>query len=71
MKYRAIEKILTANGFVMESNRRGKGSHRMFIGKVDGQIRKVTIPFHSGDIKPGTVGSIIRGSGLERNLFKR
>ncbi len=41
----------------------------MFTGVVNGQIRKVTVTFHSGDIKRGTVGSIIRVSGLEKNLF--
>lgn len=71
MKYRAIEKILISNGFVMEPSRRGRGCHRMFKREVDGQIQKVTVPFHSKEIKPGTLGSIIRGSGLKKNLFKK
>ncbi len=68
MKYRDIAKILTANGFTLEST--GKGSHRRFAGVVNGQNRKVTVPYHSRDIKQGTVGSIIRQSGLQKNLFR-
>jgi predicted RNA binding protein YcfA (HicA-like mRNA interferase family) len=52
---------------------RQEGSHRRYQGIVGGQIRLVTVAFHSiGDeIKPGTLASMIRQSGLPKQLFRK
>lgn len=62
---RQVEKILIAIGYKHE---RTKGSHRIF--SRDGSRIKITVPFHgSGDLKKGTLKSIIKSTGLEKDVF--
>jgi predicted RNA binding protein YcfA (HicA-like mRNA interferase family) len=45
-----------------------KGSHYYYVGYVAKSLRQVTVPFHgSGTIKPRTLRSIIRQSGIPRD----
>ncbi len=69
MNYLEVERILLRNGF---EKKQGKSGHRKFIGIVNGQRRVVPVPFHGKgkDVKPGVLSSIIRQSGLDRDLFK-
>lgn len=52
--------------------RRGKGRHRIYEKGRGAERRSVSVPFHGSnvDLKPGTLNSIIRRSGLDRNLFR-
>lgn len=43
------------------------GSHAIFY--KDGHPYPVTVPDHSGDIKPGTLRNIIKGAGLTVEQF--
>lgn len=48
-----------------------EGSHYFFVGTYGGQIRQVCVPFHgSKSIHPKTMKSIIRQSGIPKNLWK-
>ncbi|MDO8621984.1 MAG: type II toxin-antitoxin system HicA family toxin [bacterium] len=44
---------------------RSRGSHRIF---TKGN-RLIVIPFHRGDLKPGTIRAIIKASGLSPEEF--
>ncbi|MFH1464661.1 MAG: type II toxin-antitoxin system HicA family toxin [Pseudomonadota bacterium] len=55
---RQVARGLQRRGFVLTHC---KGSHKQFRGK-DGQ--RVTVPFHEGDLKSGTLCSILRQAGL-------
>lgn len=70
MKFRDSIRLLEANGFMLD---RQRGSHRTYRGEVAGKMRVVIIACHreSDDIKPGTLSSIIRQSGLPKRLFRR
>ena len=69
MNFLEIERVLLNNGF---ERKKGKGSHRKYVAIVNGERRVVSIPFHGKgkDIKPGVLSSIIRQSGLNKDLFK-
>ena len=41
----------------------------MYGGVVNGEVKKVSVPRHR-EIKPGTLGDIIRQSGLPKDLFE-
>ena len=71
MKFRDIDRILRENGFELTPGR-GKGSHRFYERHVGDRTYSFSVPFHgtNADIKPGTLRSIIRRSGLDRNLFR-
>ena len=44
-----------------------KGSHHFYIGFAGGQSRQALVPFHGRKvIKPKTMSSIIRQSGIAR-----
>jgi predicted RNA binding protein YcfA (HicA-like mRNA interferase family) len=62
--FNVFVRILVSNGFVLarQGNR----------GEVNGEVRLVTVAAHrmTDDIKPGTLGSMIRQSGLPKNLFR-
>lgn len=62
--------ILLEHGFEFD---RQKGSHRTYKGVVNGRVRVVQLAWHRGkdEIIPGTLGSIIRHSGLPKHLFRR
>ncbi|HEY7246206.1 MAG TPA: type II toxin-antitoxin system HicA family toxin [Xanthobacteraceae bacterium] len=63
--------IIEAYGFV-ELPRKAT-SHRRYRGVINGRVCMVTVAFHSlGDeIKPDTLASMIRQSGLPRHLFRK
>ena len=71
MTYRQVIRILDENGFYFE--RYGKGSHRVYEGHHSGKRWSVTLSFSQlgEDVKPGTLSSIIRQSGLPRDAFRR
>jgi predicted RNA binding protein YcfA (HicA-like mRNA interferase family) len=70
MKFRDFIKVLRDNGFALD--RQGKGRHRIYKGIVAGQTRLVVVSCsqESDDIKPGTLSSMIRQSGLDKKLFR-
>ena len=68
MKVRDVIRVLTDNGFRQV---RRRGSHRQFVGFVNGQRRLATVAGKEGDeIKPGTLAAIRQQSGLSRRLFR-
>ena len=58
--------LLGQHGFVSV---RQKGSHRVMQKKEGSGTITVPIPMHK-ELKPGTLGSIIRQSRLDRSLFE-
>ncbi|HMK89138.1 MAG TPA: type II toxin-antitoxin system HicA family toxin [Methylocystis sp.] len=69
MNFASFVAILEANGFQL--HREAKGSHRQYRGVVGGDVRLRTVAGHrmSDDIKPGTLASMIRQSGLPKKAF--
>ncbi|MEX2442989.1 MAG: type II toxin-antitoxin system HicA family toxin [Alkalispirochaeta sp.] len=61
-----MRQILERHGFNMV---RQKGSHMLMQRREDGSTRTVPVPNHR-ELKPGTLASIIRQSGLERREFE-
>ena len=59
VKPRQIIKVLEKKGFRFI---RQKGSHRLYR---KGDLR-VTVPYHNRDLKPGTLNSILRQSGIKK-----
>jgi len=56
-------RLLEKNGFVYV---RANGSHRMYQKTFDdGRVVTVTVPYHKGDMKTGTVNAILRQAGLK------
>ena len=70
MKFRAFIQILVRHGF--ELHRQRGSSHRVYKGRIGGTTRLVVVAFHSenDDIKPGTLASMIRQSGLPKRTFR-
>ena len=70
MKFRDFIRILEDHGFELA---RQRGSHRTYTGQVGREVRVVMVACHreSDDIKPGTLSSMIRQSGLPKQLFRR
>lgn len=68
--FREFIAVLERNGFVEV---RQTGSHRRFRGATGGQVRMVTVAYHAiGDeITPNVLASMIRQSGLSRELFRK
>lgn len=67
--YGEFLRIIEAYKFVL--HRHGAGSHRRYRGEIGGQIRYVDwCPHNVNDpIPTGTLGSMIRQSGLPKRLF--
>lgn len=63
---RQVRAILEAHGFVYA---RQKGSHMMMVKALPGDTITVPVPEHN-EVKIGTLSSIIRLSGLPRELFE-
>ena len=63
---REVCKILEAEGF---SEVRRRGSHIVMQKRAGNTTTTVPVPDHS-ELKTGTLSSIIRQSGLSRNLFE-
>ena len=59
-KYKDIEKLLKSNGWYVA---RVTGSHFMYKHKK--LPWTVPVPRHGNDLKPGTVNSILKLSGLK------
>ena len=53
------DRILRSFG-ISEDPSRGKGSHTMFFGSVEGRLRRYPIPTHSGDVAVAYVRSVRR-----------
>lgn len=64
LKPRQVVRALERAGFTL---RKSKSSHRTY---VKGSLR-VTVPYHSADIKPGTLRSIIDQAGMTLEEFRR
>lgn len=64
-KYREVARRLRALGFAFD--RHGPGSHEVWRHVVSG--RKVTLPHHSGDMKEGTLRTILREAGIDVEDF--
>ena len=71
MKFRHFIRILESHGF--ELDRQSGTSHRVYKGRIGGGVRLVVVACHSenDDIKPGTLSSMIRQSGLSKRAFRR
>jgi hypothetical protein len=54
-------------------HRHGASSHRRYRGVVAGEVRFVDVAFHSisDEARPGTLGAMIRQSGLPKRLFMK
>jgi predicted RNA binding protein YcfA (HicA-like mRNA interferase family) len=68
--FREFIEILERAQFVLT---RTEASHRRYVGNVDGEVRNVTVAFHNPneEIKPDTLASMIRQSGLPKRLFRK
>lgn len=66
LKPREVEVILLKHGFVMNVSKSG---HRQYFHPQT--KAHTTVPFHSKDLAPGTLRSIIRQSQLSLDLFRR
>ena len=58
--------LLERHGFEVV---RQKGSHRILQKKSENRTITVPVPMHK-ELKPGTLGSIIRQSRLDRSVFE-
>ncbi len=63
---RQVRAILEAHGFVFY---RQKGSHMMMVLRLEETTITVPVPDHK-ELRIGTLGDIIRQSGLGRELFE-
>ena len=70
MKFRDFITVLEDHEFELA---RQRGSHRTYKGRVAGQTRVVVVACHreSDDIRPGTLSSMIRQSGLPKRAFRQ
>ncbi len=59
MKFREIEKIILSDGWQFKN---AKSSHYAYVHPI--KPGKVTIPYHSGDLDPRTIKSILKQAGL-------
>ncbi|NDK09168.1 addiction module toxin, HicA family [Candidatus Gracilibacteria bacterium] len=66
LKPREVEAILIKNGFIVNVS---KSSHKQYFNSKT--KAHTTVPFHSRDLAPGTLRSIIRQSQLSIDLFRR
>ena len=60
MRAREIEKIILNDGWTFKTER---GSHRHYVHPT--KEGKVTIPYHSKELKPLTITSILKQAGLK------
>jgi predicted RNA binding protein YcfA (HicA-like mRNA interferase family) len=69
--FREFIAIIETQGFT--EHRHQASSHRQYRGVVEGQVRMVTVAFHNigDDIRPETLASMIRQSGLPKSLFRK
>ena len=62
MTAREVIKILEANGW---RRKKGTGGHQYYIHPDYPEKGKVTVAYHSGDLKVKTLKSIARQTGLK------
>lgn len=62
LKPRQVVRALERAGFTL---RKSKSSHRTYVK----DSLRVTVPYHSADIKPGTLRSIIEQAGMTIEEF--
>ncbi len=69
LTFRDVIRILERHGF---SHKRTRGSHAQYEGVIDDRRRLVTVQTDKlGErVKRGTLGSIIRQSGLPKSAFE-
>jgi predicted RNA binding protein YcfA (HicA-like mRNA interferase family) len=60
MKFQEIERIILKDGWTLKAV---KGSHHQYIHAS--KQGKVTVPFHTGDIAPVIIKSILKQAGLK------
>ncbi len=60
MRFRELEKILLADGWMLKGS---KGSHNQYIHPT--KPGKVTIPNHRGDLNIKTVNTILKQAGIK------
>jgi len=60
MKFQEIERIILNDGWKIKTV---KGSHYQYIHSH--KLGKVTIPYHTGDIAPVIINSILKQAGLK------
>ena len=70
MTFREFIRVLEAHGF--ELDRQRGTSHRIYKKVVRGKTRMVVVACHreGDDVRPGTLASMIRQSGLDKRLFR-
>jgi predicted RNA binding protein YcfA (HicA-like mRNA interferase family) len=61
-----VEKVLKKYGFVLVGQ---KGSHQQFKGTINGVKRRVTVLDNKKDFDIKTFQSMVRQSGLKREIF--
>lgn len=69
--FREFIEIIEAQGFSL--HRHGKSSHRRYRAEVQGVVFFVDVAVHNenDEIKPGTLKSMMRQSGLPSGLFRK
>lgn len=64
---RKLLKFLQNNGFYIN---RQSGSHLILHNSSD-KTKRVTLPWHNKDLKPGTLNAVLKQAGMSRKeLFK-
>ena len=66
-KFKDVESFLKENGFKLNYT---NASHFYYIGKCEGIIRNVCVPFHgSKAITPRTMKGIVLQSGIDKEVW--
>jgi predicted RNA binding protein YcfA (HicA-like mRNA interferase family) len=60
MEFQEIERIVLKDGWILKSL---KSSHHQCVHPL--KIGKVTIPYHTGDIVPVIINSILKQTGIK------
>lgn len=66
LRPREVERILTKHGFILNVTH---GSHKQYFNPKT--RAHVTVPFHTRDLAPGTLRSIVRQSQLPITIFRK
>jgi predicted RNA binding protein YcfA (HicA-like mRNA interferase family) len=60
-----VIKLLERHGFVLDHS---SGSHRLYYHPLT--KRRVTVPFHRGDLPKGTLLSILKQAGIDKERLR-
>lgn len=64
---KSLLKFLKGKGFYIS---RQSGSHMILHSNAD-HTKRITLPIHNKDLKPGTLSSILKQAGVDKKeLFK-